>query len=353
MDFQINKIKLDPTSYRHYWFGVPGIGKSSTYRDLILKLYNNDPTKGLLIVTGEESGHKALDNLQFQQTVDWSSFVDTVDFLVEHKSENDIHVVGIDTVDELIEIAIKEVLNLHRIQKKEKATSIKAAFGGYGAGKRMVMDLIETQIGRLDRSGYCLIYIGHSKFKDLTNKETDEQYQMLTSNLENDYHALFANKCDVMCVMQIKRNIKEGRLTGEKRIMRFRASLDVDAKSRIAGLPEEVELSAENYLAAVSSTLKKLSGLSDKEYESRRIEEVNKRNESSENFIKQETEETYGTFDTVEEYKDAIMEIIGGLGPESRAQLKANLKAKGLPEKFTTLEDIKKLKLIYALANGK
>lgn len=351
MEFEINEIKVDPASYRHYWFGIPGIGKSSTYRDFILRLYNN-PRNGLLIVTGDESGHKALKNLQYKLAPDWDTFIEIVDYLVENKDSNDIRIVGMDTVDELIEIASKQVLYLHRIQKKENATSIKACFGGYGAGKRMVIDLVEAQIGRLDRAGYGMVFIGHSKFKDLTDKETDNQYQMLTSNLENDYHAIFANKCDIMCVMQVKRNIKDGKLMGEKRVMRFRASLDVDAKSRIAGLPDEVELSADNYVDAVETALKNLAGLDDTSFEDKKKEEVKVKNQESEKQIKKEIEKKYGSFKTVEEYVSATMEIAKNLGKEQADTMKAELTKNNLPTKISSITDIEIAKKVYALFNA-
>ena len=153
MKYILNEPKVALESFRHYLRGVKKGGKSTLFRDLILEYYG-DPKYGLMIAPGNETGFKALDRLYAIEALTWEDFCDVVDDLVLHKEDNEFKIVAIDTVDELISIAEDKVLKIHYQRKGEKAATINAALGGYGAGKKMVRKLINDKIKELESAGY-------------------------------------------------------------------------------------------------------------------------------------------------------------------------------------------------------
>lgn len=347
MDYQLNKVKLDLASYRHYWRGTPGSGKTSTFRDLIIEEYS-DPYYGLLISLGQEIGYKALDNLVVKDCPDWGSFTDVVEDLVENKEENKFKLLCLDTVDELVEMAERKVLQIHRQQKGESAVSINASLGGYGAGKKKARSLIEEQIAKLERAGYGMVYISHSKLRDVNEKSTDQTYQMLTGALEFAYDAIFADRADIMAMFTVESNVVKERVTDSQRWMYFRSNNFIDAKSRFAYVPERAELSAKNYIKVLKEALEKSGGVSGKEAEKIRKEEVSERQEKAETFIKEVKTEKYPNL-TLEQYQNEVLDYAKTLSPEIREVKKAELKRKGLSTNFKEIDDMETLKKVRAI----
>jgi hypothetical protein len=350
MKYQKNEIRLDLCSYRHYWRGQPKVGKSSLFRDLVLKAYG-DAKFGLLLSMGQEIGYKSLDNLFAHDCPEWGDFVDTVDDLVEHKDENEFKLLAIDTVDELVEMAERRVMEKHRIAKGEAASSINASHGGYGAGKRMARSLIEEQIAKLERAGYGMIYISHTKVKDITEKSTDQAYQQLTGALEFAYDAVFADRADVMAMMVTESNVKDDRLTKSNRYIYLRATNFIDAGSRMPNLPEKIELTADAYINAIKTALEKTAGKTGAEAETIRKQEEKQRDEQAKEFSEKSKAERFGDDIPVAEFKEKVLEIAKGMSKENQDLKRAELKRLGLPVKITEVEDMETLKKIYGVFN--
>lgn len=350
MDFPTNEVVVDVSKYRHYWLGIPKIGKSTSFRDMVEKLFGN-PKYGLLISMGEESGAKAIPRLKVKATPDWDSFIELADYLVDHKEKVDFKMLAFDTVDEFVSIAEKQVMYLHRVRKGESATSIKAAFGGYAAGKRMAIDLIRTQIGRLERAGYSFVFIGHTKFKDVKDKMLDETFQQLTSNLESDYHSVFSNMSDIMAMMKLEREIKGDKLVGERRIIQFRGSMDVESGSRLPAdcLPEKINLNMDEYISAIENALKKISGLDGKKFEEKKIEQENESKKQSEKFIESEKKKDDAGEVSLEQYRNEMLEYAKNLSAEVTSLKKVELKKRNLPLNFSQEEDMETLKKIHSV----
>jgi hypothetical protein len=346
--YAVNEIKINIENYRQYWLGTPGIGKTTGFRDMILKEYG-DPKYGVLLSLGNETGYKSLKQLTYVECPDWFKFTEVVDDLVENKKNNEFKIVGLDTVDELVYIAQQQALYIHKVRNSgASATSIRSALGGWGAGKRYAIEQMVNQISRLERAGYALVYIGHTKFRDLTDKDSDSTYQMLTTNMENDYHAIFANRCDIMAMMYTKKTIKDEKLVGEQRLIRFRGNSTIESKSRISSLPEEIDFDIDLYLKTIKEALEKEAGILDKAKaeELRKAERVEVQ-EKAQEFIEQDKESLYGEFSTLEEYRENMLKLAKSLSVEDSAEKKAELKRLSLPTSFSTIEDIEILKKIY------
>ena len=135
-----NEVKFGLDNYVFLLRGVPKSGKSSTYAEIVKEMYG-DSSKGLLIPF--EKGYSAIKDVNvFPYTIvpemeidgehytGWSVFCDLVDEICNLEGEDKIHIVAIDTVDELINVGIEEVCRISRVKNKKPCDSIDMALGG-------------------------------------------------------------------------------------------------------------------------------------------------------------------------------------------------------------------------------
>ena len=249
-----NEVSVDLAHYRHYWRAPKKWGKTTLFANLGRELYG-DMNKILLVSCGNERGYSALDSLIYVDCPEWSTLMEVVNELVENKEENEFKILGFDTVDELVAMAQREVIRLE-FRKSGERKEFNACLGGYGAGRKKVEELINSIITRLGDAGYGLIFIGHSKIRDIKEKNGDE-YQMLTSNLSTDYDGIFAHKADICMMGTIEKSIDGGFVQEAERYMIFRGDGYIDAGGRFADIEPKVEVSARNYIDTVTEAIKK------------------------------------------------------------------------------------------------
>ncbi len=319
--FKTNKVKCDIGSYIHYWRGIKKVGKTTLFYDLIKEQYG-DINKGLLISVGDEIGFQALDGLVYAECPQWSDVVEVIDELVENKADNEFEIIGLDTADELVKIAKEEVKRLH---KKAKGTAVEfnACFGGYGAPRDKVVELIDEQLAKIRKAGYGIVIIGHTKIRDIQQKNGDA-YQQLTSNLSSDFDGIFANKADIVMTIDVEKEIDENKhINNTTRYMWFRSDGFVDAGGRFSNMPDKVEYGAKNYIEAFEAGVKgaMLTNATDKEISKRKKEEkesrIKKGLEYSENMKNNAIDESKN-----EELKIAIQSGFTSLDKEKKEEFK-------------------------------
>ena len=250
-----NEVKVAIENYVHLIIGERKIGKSTLVAEIAKTRSSIDDL--LVISVGDEDGFHAIDGLIYENPMTWKEFVDIVDELIQNQDSYDFRYVAIDTIDELISLGIKEVLRLHKIEKQTPVKSVNDAFGGYGRGKAKLTQIIGDQISRLKKSKYTLFEIGHNKVKELKDKGTGDPFNILTSNLTNDYFDIFAYKADIVCnIVTEKQTSENNKLEDVKRYMYFRSDGFVDAGSRFKALPNRVPYGAEEYIDAVEEGIK-------------------------------------------------------------------------------------------------
>ena len=352
MKYVLNEPKVALESFRHYLRGTKKVGKSTLFRDLIVEYYG-DPKYGLMIAPGNETGFKALDNLYAMEAQTWEDFCEIVDDLVLNKADNEFKIIAIDTVDELIAIAEEKVLKIHYQRKGEKATSINAALGGYGAGKKMLRKLINDKIKEVENAGYTWFFIGHTKVRDIKEKGQEESYQQLTSNLEFDYDALFTDKADIIASCYIERNVKDNSLESTTRYIYFRPNGFVDAGSRFKDMPERVPMTARDYISAFEQGAKGTytKPLTKKELDKRKKQEEAERQEQAQKFTEAKKANFEG-LETVEDYHKKIQEMKEALDSETAREKGEQLKEAGLPLRFKEIEDLEQLKLFLKIVSS-
>lgn len=354
--FKKNQVKASILGYYYYLRGVEKSGKTTLFYDLINTLFNGDQSKGLLISCGREDGFKALPDIQYEIIQDikdkngiiipkiknsegkivqsgygWEEFVKLIDDLVDGRQENGIEIIGIDTYDELCEIAKNYVIKLHNeANPTKKVTSINSAFGGFNGGFEKLAEIVDEQLYRLRSCGLTPIVISHTKVKTIKEKgmSDDESYNMLTSNLDSRLDNIVAHKADVIATIQIDKDVQDGVLNGTQRYIYFRESNFVKAGSRFKEIVERVELSAENFIKAIEDGIKASmrKDVSDAEFENMKEQDEKERQEKVAEVL--EEIKSLPTIDTTrnQEIKDIITSKWKSVSKEIKEEVKTIMK---------------------------
>ncbi len=316
---KLNKVSLDFSNYYMFLKGVEKSGKTTMCRDLTLKLYEKAES-GLLLAIGKEKGYKALDNIQALDVEDWDEFQEAVDDLIENSNEyENIKMIYIDTLDELIELAEKEVISFSNRTTNKKVTTLNAALGGYGAGRKYLCKIVDEKLSGLKQAGYGLIVIGHTKLKTIKEQGmTEEQeFQILDSNLNADYANIVAHKADIIATINVEREINDSkRVTDTKRYIYFRNNGFINAGTRFSNIVDKVELSAENFIKAIEDAIKSsmTTPITEDELTKRKEEEMMENKKKAEEFIaKQKANNNEYTLEKKQEKLDKIKANISKL----------------------------------------
>ena len=354
MAFKMNTVRVDLCSYPAYVLvGQRGIGKTTLFRDIVLEEYGS-PEYGLLISCGNESGYHALDNLQVEEVKEWTKeygypekeegvpedmwtrgLVEVIDDLVFNKSNYKIKVVCFDTLDELYPMAEQRVFYEHKKKKGAFPESLNSALGGYGAGQNRAVELVTEQIARLRNAGYGVFLIGHVKVKDKIDPVTGDVYEQYTNNLSNKYFGAIADNAQMVVNIVNELNIvgggdnKAGRVSGSSRMMYFRDTGLIDAKSRFVGMPDKLPLSAKNFLEAfkMGVTNSQTVRMSEKEMK-KQIEKEKKESEIQyQTAVKQEEKsDTQRKEQLITDVKSAMKSVLLKKDATTTAELQKLLK---------------------------
>ena len=138
MAIKKNVIKTDLCSYKHYIRGVKKAGKSTMFRDIVLEEYGTEDA-GVLCEFGGEDGHLSLDRLTFEVFTEVDmvedangdrGFIQFVDDMVANAGKNGIKLIGLDTIDQMINVFTKKIMQLSARETGKPCKSLNDAFGG-------------------------------------------------------------------------------------------------------------------------------------------------------------------------------------------------------------------------------
>lgn len=190
----------------------------------------------------------------------------------------DLRVVVWDTYDQLITLAEEESIRLWNYQcnkdghPDKRTTSINSAWGGFGKGEKKAIELMLNLIDTLRKYGISTIVIGHVKNKDVTDVTTGETYQILTSDQQQNYFNALKKNLHILGLAYIDRTIikeKTGKknivtkkeetrskVTEEARKIKFRdEGYAVDSGSRFPDIVPEINLDADEFIAAITNAI--------------------------------------------------------------------------------------------------
>lgn len=340
---KINKVKADLCSYPPYIFLAPKkFGKTSFWYNLVPYVWGDD-TKGLLISFGNEEGYHSLDGIQVEVAKDWNSeldeetglrgFVQIVDDIVENNDEYGLKGVCFDTLDTFIDVATKEVLRQHRKEKGTSCKTLNEAFSGYGRGKVRLFQICNAQIERLRDIGLAVFILCHVKNKEKTDLLSGEKYEQITNNLTDDIFSNFADAAQIVMTGAYDREISNGKLMDEKRVVYLRGNSTVDAGGRFTNIPEKIDLDVEQFMDAFNYAVKnsiRKGKTDDKTIERMKKEEEKERAEKAAIAKKREAKNAAIDEDRNLELIEMMSKAYADMDADTRAPIKAKTKELGV-----------------------
>lgn len=264
----------DILSYNIGIIGEAGIGKSTLIKEVCEKIAGDEGY--IMLNVGKEDGHDAINGIASEDVPTWAKYMEVIADIVHNKETDypDLRIVFVDTYDQLIELAIPEVIRMHNEQnpKSTPIVSLKQAFGGFGAGEDKVIEIVLNSLWALKTVGVAFGIIGHVKKKDQEDPVTGQSYTTLTTDLSAKYFNAIKNKLHVLGVASIdreivrektgkknlvtKQDIIKGKVVSESRIITFRDdNYTIDSKSRFAEIVDQIPLDADAFIKALQDAI--------------------------------------------------------------------------------------------------
>ena len=295
---QVTKVKSDIQSLSIYLRSTKKFGKTTLFRDIVLEKFGN-PEKGLLVGLGAEVGYSILDNLNATQIENWKELDELKKWLIGEKGkEHDIQIVGFDVIDELMPMAEEEIIRLSKIETGKPCKSFNSAFGGFGEPRKKLMKLVKDYFTDLKKAGIMPFAISHTKVRSIKEKGDDtEGYNILTSNLTNDYESIFGDIFDCVLTGYIDRQVEGGKVSNETRKLFFRGNGFIDAGCRFSAesIPEYIIFDkpnmAKEFIEVLEEGLRKsrtTGVVSKEEFKKEQVKEVEELNEKAQEYVENE-----------------------------------------------------------------
>ncbi|GIN25490.1 hypothetical protein FDF40_03905 [Clostridium sporogenes] len=227
-------------------------GKTTFSVDLAKEFYGNlDST--LLLAT--EIGYKTMDGVfavpvtgfDYAEEDDGQQrgFIETIDELIENKSDVPFRFIIIDTITALERYAIAYVLRKAGREDGKRYTDISDI--PWGKGYNMVAEEIYKQIDRLKKAGFGVFIIGHEKTRKITNKDGFE-YDYTTFNVLSKTSDIIEREADMIIYGDLQVEKSEEGKAFETRKLRFRSDGNILCGTRFRTFPSVIDNDAKIFV---------------------------------------------------------------------------------------------------------
>ena len=202
--------------------GESGIGKTTVMSAVCEKLVGED---GYIVLDiGKENGTDCINNITAEKIESYAKWEEVTNDIINNKKDYpNLKIVVVDTMDQLLAITEPYAIsawNKANIGTKDfkKATTLNAAWGGFGKGMDKVLELILDKIEKLRMVGVKVWFCGHTKTKEITDPLTSNTYTSLTADATQKYFVGIKTKFDVVGVACINREVSKEE-TNKKNVM--------------------------------------------------------------------------------------------------------------------------------------
>lgn len=285
-----NQVPLSLSKYFLLLRGKPKAGKTTFYADFVKEIFNGDTSRGVLIPF--EKGYTSIGDLTVfdktilpkmdaldennniiidpltkkpQKVLGWDVLLDFIDYLTY--DQDHIKFIGFDTVDEFMAVAEAKILDMSIKETKKPCKSINAAFGGYGKGKKRLGQIIKSLNQQLRECGLGIVFIGHTKYKTLKLKGSEEEYNVLGSNLNEDYDSFIANEVDTIAMITEEKDISNKEIVNVDRYLRLRGDGFYQCGSRLKAMPETIPFEIHTIVETFKDAIAVQAGISREQYD--------------------------------------------------------------------------------------
>ncbi|MGL4792446.1 MAG: AAA family ATPase [Aeromonas jandaei] len=332
-----NVIRALLEDYAFMILGKEKSGKTTLFFELTTAKYGTTDAGAIIPF---EKGYSALNDALVLTTEDeitgepkpfideWEQFVEIVDDLVENRMTDyaDTKALLIDTADRFYKSVEAYTISESVRLTKKPCKSINDAFAGFGRGKAFMLEEAYKQLQRLRNAGYGLFYALHVKYKNVKKDGDGEGYDIMGSNMTEDLFKNLAQDCDFICAITEEKEIKEGKLVGNKRAIRFTSDGFWTAGSRFSKyLPESINYGTSEFLEAFDNAIMQAGNFDKDELIRQVAEQTEARKTSIKAFIQDDKAQKSN------DLRGKLVKDFADLTPQLPAHMK-----QALVEKLTT-----------------
>lgn len=334
--------KVDLQSYNVLVAGGFKSGKTRLWKEVMELHYPNEPEAGTLLAFEPGYNTWELDSVIPMHDYDWKFFKNEVvkGLLEEAKTERITKVIGIDTVDRLMDMASEYILsNLNKkygknLQSLQEVTENIKGENGYVLLKQEVW----KQIDLLKNAGYGFFWLAWTKEKETTTID-GLKYNSIELKMSKTGSDIFASQADLTVTLhsEVKVLDKEGNeleanITNKsgKEVASKHHTTEVNmyflpsnyigiAGGRFTELPEKVLYSADNFMEVFKDAVKGQLKKTTKTVDELKTEEVEKREEKAKEFVEKVESDP-------KEILSKVESVINGMAKEQKIEAAAKFK---------------------------
>jgi AAA domain len=292
-------------------------GKTTFAVDLANEFYGNlDSTLILATEIGYKtmSGVFALNITEFDyadEEDEGKGFVETVDELIDTKSEHPFRFIIIDTITALERYASAYAIQKANISDKPKQRYTDITDIPWGKGYNIVAEEIYGQIDRLKKAGFGVFVIGHEKTKKIKNKDGFE-YDYTTFNVMTKTSDIIEREADLIIYgdMTVEKGEK-GKATTKRKLV-FRSDGNILCGARFRNFPDEIDNDVDVFIETFKNAVLGLYDGDEDAVEDAKREQKEEMEAKAEKAKEKEVNENLEA-ESVEEVKGKIGEIISSL----------------------------------------
>ena len=278
-----SKIAEHYTDLSYIINGEGGVGKTTTAYEMG-KNYEGYDEGTVFISCGREPDPPA-ENYVYFRCPTYQHIIKTLKTIADEKDTTYAHTkfIAFDSIDELVRLLEKYTVDKANEEAvamateknpPKKATSIKNAFGGFGAGINYANDLIPNFFAVVEEKCKCKpIYIGHIKQKSNTDIFTGVSQDKITCSVAEKYYNTIKDKVNIACCLYKEKDFKDvkkvkgkfggsdtqkGVVISEKRVCVFKDDgYAIDLKTHFPDIVPKVEMDryCQNFILAVEDAI--------------------------------------------------------------------------------------------------
>jgi hypothetical protein len=342
------KVNVPKVAIEDYFWVVAGVakaGKSSLFAKVAEEYFGNTDS-GLII--GFEKGYSAL-KVKAVDVDDWNDWEDIVDDLVENKEEYGLKLLALDTVDIMMDMAIDLVIQEWNAKNPSKRTNEIGGVGakgnsnqGFGVGTNLAKKKVRDSIAKLQKAGYGIFAITHSKDKKVEEKN-GATYDQLTLSLSASANEVFVNMADFIVFLTVEAE-KSGKNLVSKRYINFRSDDYVSiAGSRFQNVPNRIEYDVQEFLEVFRNAVQSEfdSGVN---LEQIKREQAEKREAAAQEYIDSYKSESGSDSATAEELIESLNTAVKALDSKQKVKVTSGFKTiLGGTANYSKIDDVELL----------
>lgn len=264
-------------------------------------------------------------------------FIQTVDELIETKSEHPFRFIIIDTITALERYAVAYAIAKANREDRPQKRYTDISDIPWGKGYTMVAEEIYKQIDRLKKAGFGVFIIGHEKTKKTTNRDGFE-YDFTTFNVLGKTSDIIEREADMIIYGDLQTVEGEDGKATETRKLRFRSDGNILCGTRFRNFPAQIDNDVTLFIETFKNAVLGLYNGDAKAVEQAQKEQKADAESKAEKVIQVEKEKV-----TTESLIEEITVIVKGLGDDVKKVVGKEFKSLLGTADFRKSEDVQAL----------